>query len=213
MTRELATVWSGHGDGAVSSSRWVVERDAPCTLVHQSVVVSAQKHSVGEVACAAVLPGNDMVRVSVRGRPMAPWPSAAAVSRRERLALVGREESMGASEIYDCSFGIEQQRREVGVAGDSGNAGRVQHFASGCQVCATITGNHNMQVGSFTARLRHHPRITCTREYLHQSVCSPLRRTSRRVWSWALLPTCARRFPKAPRSTLGWVLSIIGAGE
>ena len=82
--------------------------DLPMVVVHQHVVMPAEKHAAIEIRRPIIaFPMIDVVGFAPTGRPIASRHSAAAVSCGEHDALSGRKESLLSTEIETVCGGVE----------------------------------------------------------------------------------------------------------
>jgi hypothetical protein len=122
---EPRPVRSGQGDGTVRAAITVVHLNPPPSFVHLSVMKAAQQQSIGRVSVAAVLPCDDVMGIGVCWRSVAARPSAPSVTCGQQLSLLPREEPVRASEVDYHAVGVEDERRQMRVAGDARASQRV----------------------------------------------------------------------------------------
>ena len=82
----------------------------------QVVVVAADEDEVGEAGRAAVLPRDEVVGVAGLGGAVTAGEHAALVAGVQRVAEVGGDEALGASDVEDAGGAAEHEGDQVGVA-------------------------------------------------------------------------------------------------
>jgi hypothetical protein len=79
------------------------------------MMMRAQHDAVADIGSAAMtLPPSDVVRLRMRGRPIARRPRATAIALDECELLRSGEESGGAAELERLGAVVEQQRADAG---------------------------------------------------------------------------------------------------
>src|SRR6478735_9316803 len=92
--------------------------DGPVFFVDHVVVMGAEQGSVVGSGGAAAGPVGDVVGLAPGGGDGALREGAALVPGGDGLADVGREDAGGASDVQDLALAAEDDRDDVGVAGD-----------------------------------------------------------------------------------------------
>ncbi len=100
-----------HPEGAIGE-----QLDVPSTFVDQVMVLGAQGDEVVEIGGATLLPGPDVVGLTVVDRAIAAAPGTASVERSERRPLARGRGSVPATDIDRHAIRTVHDPLEHGVA-------------------------------------------------------------------------------------------------